>query len=157
LENSGLDLVPGRPVFARVTVAGYGGAAMIAKSLGVAASAILGAVLGVFPAYGQSVVFGQHAFLYSDGTYTELSGPSPGEYTTAVGINNSGQIVGNYLNTGLMASYTAMAPIQLSTFPTLTIHTYLASTIRARLSVFITAQMLIMRGGSYTATERIQL
>jgi len=68
------------------------------KWFAVAAIAALGA-FGVPPGHAQvPVARNERAFVYSDGVYTTLYGPGPpGIYsTTAIGVNNSGQIIGSY-------------------------------------------------------------
>jgi probable HAF family extracellular repeat protein len=45
---------------------------------------------------GAFIISGQHAFLYSDGSYLTIDDPLATQGTFAYGINNAGQIVGYY-------------------------------------------------------------
>lgn len=58
----------------------------------------LGEAVGGYCPSGCSTEAGQHGFIYSHGTYTQIDYPSgqQGTTTTAFGINDPGQIVGGY-------------------------------------------------------------
>src|SRR5436190_460406 len=66
------------------------------SDIGVAVAIVVNGLSQIVGSYGDAS--GEHGFLYNNGSYTTLNDPFANNNTTALGMNDTGQIVGHFNN-----------------------------------------------------------